>query len=41
MNYMSRYRWFVKYALEQDRIFYPVRSLVQRLRRLGVVEGGA
>ncbi|MDE3136586.1 MAG: DUF362 domain-containing protein [Acidobacteriota bacterium] len=41
MNYMSRYGWFVKYALEQDRIFYPVRSLVHRLRRLGVVEGGA
>jgi uncharacterized protein (DUF362 family) len=41
MNYMSRYGWFVKYALEQDRIFYPVRSMVQRLRRLGLVEGGA
>ncbi len=40
MNFMSRYRWFVKYALEQDRIFYPVRSFVQLLRRVGVVEGG-
>jgi len=40
MNFMSRYRWFVKYALEQDRVFYPVRSFVQLLRRLGVVEGG-
>lgn len=40
MNFMSRYRWFVKYALEQDRIFYPVRSLVQQLRRAGIVEGG-
>lgn len=39
MNYMSRYRWFVKYALEEDRIFYPVRSAVQFLRRIGVVEG--
>lgn len=40
MNYMSRYRWFVKYALEKDYIFYPVRAFVQTLRRLGVVEGG-
>jgi uncharacterized protein (DUF362 family) len=41
MNFLSRYRWFVKYALEQDRIFYPVRATVQRLRRLGLIEGGA
>jgi uncharacterized protein (DUF362 family) len=40
MDYMSRYRWFVKYALEKDYIFYPVRRLVQVLRRVGVVEGG-
>ena len=40
MNYMSRYRWFVRYALEKDYIFYPVRALVQLLRRVGVVEGG-
>lgn len=40
MDYMSRYRWFVKYALEQDYIFYPVRALVQVLRKVGVVEGG-
>jgi uncharacterized protein (DUF362 family) len=40
MNYMSRYRWFVKYMLERDFIFYPVRALVQILRRVGVVEGG-
>jgi uncharacterized protein (DUF362 family) len=40
MNYMSRYRWFVKYMLEKDAVFYPVRSLVQALRRVGVVEGG-
>lgn len=39
MNYMSRYRWFVKYALEEDFIFYPVRSAVQFLRKIGVVEG--
>lgn len=40
MNYMSRYKWFVQYALEKDLIFYPVRSLVQVLRQIGVVEGG-
>ena len=41
MNYMTRYRPFVKYALEKDTIFYPVRALVQVLRRAGIVEGGA
>jgi hypothetical protein len=40
MEYMSRYRWFAKYALETDYIFDPVRALVQLLRRVGVVEGG-
>ncbi len=39
MNYMSRYRWFVKYMLETDYIFYPIRAAVQFLRRVGVVEG--
>jgi len=39
MNYMSRYRWFVKYLLERDAVFYPVRSAVQLLRRVGVIEG--
>jgi uncharacterized protein (DUF362 family) len=41
MNYMSRYRWFVKYMLERDSVFYPIRALVGVLRRVGVVEGGA
>lgn len=41
MDYMSRYRWFVKYALEKNYIFYPARALVQLLRRVGLVEGGA
>ena len=41
MNYMSRYRWFVRYALEKDTIFYPVRSLVQVLRKVRLVEGGS
>jgi len=40
MNYMSRYRWFVKYILEQNYIFYPTRAFVQFLRKVGVVEGG-
>jgi len=40
MNYMSRYPWFVRHFLERDYIFYPVRSAVQFLRRIGVVEGG-
>ncbi len=40
MNYMSRYRWFVKSALETDYIFCPVRALVQVLRKVGVVAGG-
>jgi len=41
MNYMSRYRWFVKYMLERDAVFYPIRSMVGMLRRAGVVAGGA
>ncbi len=40
MNYMTRYRWFVKYILEKDVVFYPVRNFVQFLRRVGLVEGG-
>jgi uncharacterized protein (DUF362 family) len=39
MNYMSRYRWFVKLALENDSVFGPGRALVQFLRRVGVVQG--
>ncbi len=40
MNYMSRYKWFVKFALEKDYVFYPVRALVQVLRQIGIVSGG-
>jgi uncharacterized protein (DUF362 family) len=40
MNYMSRFRWFVKLALENDYVFEPGRALVQLLRRVGIVEGG-
>ena len=39
MDYMTRYRWFVKYMLEKDLVFYPVRAVVQVLRRVGLVEG--
>jgi uncharacterized protein (DUF362 family) len=40
MDYMTRYRWFVKYMLERDLVFYPIRAFVQLLRRVGAVEGG-
>lgn len=40
MDFMSRYRWFVKYMLEKDLVFYPFRALVQILRKTGLVEGG-
>jgi len=40
MDFMSRYRWFVKYMLEKDLVFYPFRALVQMLRKTGLVEGG-
>jgi uncharacterized protein (DUF362 family) len=40
MDYMSRYRWFVKYMLEKNFVFYPFRAAVQLLRKIGVVEGG-
>jgi uncharacterized protein (DUF362 family) len=40
MNYLSRYHWFVKVALQNDYVFKPGRALVQILRRVGIVEGG-
>ena len=39
MDYMSRYRWFVKYMLEKNYVFYPIRAAVQIARRIGIVEG--
>jgi uncharacterized protein (DUF362 family) len=39
MNHMSRYRWFVKFALENDYVFVPGRALVQFLRHVGLVQG--
>ncbi|MDE3179601.1 MAG: DUF362 domain-containing protein [Acidobacteriota bacterium] len=40
MLYMSNYPWFVKYILENDYVFYPIRSVVKTLRKVGVVGGG-
>jgi uncharacterized protein (DUF362 family) len=40
MDYMSRYRWFVKYMLEKNFVFYPIRFVVQMLRKVRLVEGG-
>jgi uncharacterized protein (DUF362 family) len=40
MDFMCRYRWFVKYMLEKNFVFYPIRALVQILRKTGLVEGG-
>lgn len=39
MNYMTRYRWFVRNALERDVIFKPGRALVQFLRSARIIEG--
>jgi uncharacterized protein (DUF362 family) len=40
MLHMSQYPWFVKYILEKNYVFYPIRSFVQVLRRLGIVGNG-
>lgn len=40
MLYMSQYSWFVKYILENDYVFKPVRSFVSFLRKLGLVGNG-
>ncbi len=40
MLYMSQYPWFVKYILENDYVFKPVRSCVSALRKLGLVGNG-
>lgn len=39
MNYMSRYRWFVRNALQRDCIFSPVRQVVQLLRWARIIQG--
>jgi uncharacterized protein (DUF362 family) len=35
----SRYRWFTKYILGSDVVYYPVRYLVKLLRRARLVHG--
>jgi len=35
----SKYRWFTKYILGNDVVYYPVRSMVKFLRRVGLVNG--
>lgn len=35
----SKYRWFTKYILGNDVVYYPVRAAVKLLRRVGVVSG--
>lgn len=40
MDYMSHYRWFVKYTPEKGYILYPVRAFILATRRAVVVEGG-
>jgi uncharacterized protein (DUF362 family) len=40
LHFMSRYRWFVRHILERDTVFYPIRRVVDVLRRTGVVAGG-
>jgi uncharacterized protein (DUF362 family) len=40
MNFMSRYRWFVRHVLERDSIFYRGRAVVQWARRARLLAGG-
>ncbi len=35
----SKYRWFTKYVLGNDVVYYPIRSAVKLLRRVGIVSG--
>lgn len=35
----SKYRWFTKYILGNDVVYYPVRNMVKFLRRVGLVSG--
>lgn len=37
--HMCQYPWFVKYVMENNSIYYPVRGLVQLLRKVGIVGG--
>lgn len=35
----SKYRWFTRYILGNDVVYYPVRNMVKFLRRVGLVSG--
>ena len=35
----SKYRWFTKYILGNDVVYFPVRAAVKFLRRVGLVSG--
>lgn len=35
----SKYRWFTKYILGNDVVYYPIRNMVKFLRRVGLVSG--
>lgn len=37
MNYMTRFTWFVRHILLNDRIYWPTRKLVNTLRKAGLV----
>ncbi|HLB25469.1 MAG TPA: DUF362 domain-containing protein [Nitrospirota bacterium] len=37
MNYMTRYEWFVKNILLNDRVFIPTKKAVNVMRKLGIV----
>jgi len=37
MNRLTRFRWYRKYLLEVDWIFYPTKILINLLRKIGIV----
>lgn len=39
MFHLCRYPWFVRHIVENDRVYYPVRSVVQLARKWGVLGG--
>jgi len=38
-NYMTRYKWFFKYVLSNDSLFYVAKKVVNVLRRIGAAGG--
>jgi uncharacterized protein (DUF362 family) len=37
MFFATQYRWFVKYVLANDRLYYPIRDMVKALRKARLV----